>query len=137
MARTIVFTAFIVMMITTAAGAVEPGCYTDPDLRVIDGDSVEFQGANVRLIGFDTPEVRGHEECDEELALGERASARLRELLEAHRAIICITGTDCQFDRECGILAVRVSRQTLNVGSILISEGLAVPFTGEQGDWCE
>ena len=128
------FVIALTLALATPAVAVEPGCYTDPELRVIDGDSVEFQGANVRLIGFDTPEVRRYE-CEEELALGRQASARLRELLETRPAILCITGTDCGHGRECGFLAVRMG-QTLNVGSILMSEGLAVPFTGEQGDWC-
>ena len=87
-------------------------------------------------IVYDTPEVRGHQECEEELALGRQASARLRELLETRPTILCITGTDCGHGRECGFLAVRMG-QTINVGSILMSEGLAVPFTGEQGEWCE
>ena len=129
-------TLAILLLLASPAWAVEPGCYPDPELRVIDGDSVEFQGANIRLIGFDTPEVRGHEECEEELALGQRASARLRELLETRPTILCITGTDCGHGRDCGLLAVRTG-QTLNVGSIFMSEGLAVPFVGEQGDWCE
>ena len=127
--------AILALLITAPAMAVEPGCYTDPELRVIDGDSVEFEDTNIRLIGYDTPEVRSYE-CEEELALGRQASARLRELVETRPTILCITGTDCGHGRECGFLAVRMG-QTINVGSILMSEGSAVPFVGEQGDWCE
>ena len=111
-------------------------CIRDPDLRVIDGDTVELYEDSVRLAGFDTPETF-RPRCVAERRLSERATARLRGLLESHDAILCLPGTTCGRGRPCGVLMVLRGGYTLDVGSILISEGLAVPFTGSLGSWCE
>lgn len=107
---------------------------------VIDGYTVRvpmFDSLTVRLLGFDTPETGSRAECDAERELADRATERLRDLLRQHDSILCMPGTDCGFGRSCGFLAVQVDGYSLDVGSILISEGLAVPFADEQGEWCE
>ena len=118
-------------------------CIQNPELEVVDGDTVEWlptevleEPLNVRLLGFDTPET-SRPECPDERALGEQATERLEELLESHEAILCITGTMCGHNRPCGVLVVQQGGFTLNVGSILMAEGLARPFTGQMGEWCE
>ena len=123
------------LLAVPAWAQVEPACYLDPALEVIDGDSVRHDGVNTRMIGYDTPEIRQHE-CPEELALGQQATERLRDLLETHTVMLCTPGSDCGHGRPCGWLAILDGNETLDVGSILIAEGLAIPFTGSLGDWC-
>jgi hypothetical protein len=48
---------------------------------VIDGDTVRWQGRIVRLIGFDAPETGDRARCQSERERGNRATARLRELV--------------------------------------------------------
>ncbi|MBX5157635.1 thermonuclease family protein [Rhizobium sp. NZLR8] len=102
---------------------------------VTDGDTVRVVGdaAGTRLVGFNTPEVFSPQ-CDYERQQGELASARLRELVADGRARLtkvacaCRPGTEgtkkCNHGRSCGTLLV----DGKDVGTILIGEGLAVPF---------
>ncbi len=105
------------------------------EFSVTDGDTVHVVGdaTGTRLVGFNTPE-KFSPQCEYERQLGERASSRLRELV-AHGsaqltkvACACGPGTEgtseCNYGRSCGILRV----DGKDVASILISEGLAVPF---------
>lgn len=105
------------------------------EFTVTDGDTVHVVGevAGTRLVGFNTPE-KFSPQCEYEPQQGERASARLRELI-AHGsarltkvACACAPGTEgtkkCNLGRYCGTLLVGGK----DVGSILISENLAVPF---------
>ncbi|MPQ95670.1 SH3 domain-containing protein [Thioclava sp. JE_KL1] len=121
------------------------------DVRVIDGDTVAIRGerANVRLVGFNTPEV-GSAACNAEYALGQRATSRLREVIRGAKRIdfqrvacACRPGTEgtraCNYGRECGSLWV----DGRDVGSLLISEGLAVRYIcgrtrcpPRPGNWC-
>ncbi|TBB60701.1 thermonuclease family protein [Rhizobium ruizarguesonis] len=105
------------------------------EFTVTDGDTVHVTGEAVgtRLVGFNTPE-KFSPECEHERQQGERASARLRELVARGSARLtrvacaCAPGTEgtdkCNYGRYCGVLRV----DGKDVGSILISEGLAVPF---------
>ncbi|RUM17290.1 thermonuclease family protein [Rhizobium vallis] len=105
------------------------------EFSVTDGDTVHVVGeaTGTRLVGFNTPE-KFSPQCEYERQLGERASSRLRELV-AHGSIqltkvacACAPNTEgtseCNFGRSCGVLQV----DGKDVGSILISEGLAVSF---------
>ncbi len=106
------------------------------DIRIIDGDTINVRGmtANVRLVGFNTPET-WRPSCTAERQLGERATARLHQLvlgaasIEFERvACSCRPGTEgtdqCNFGRFCGSLFV----DGRDVGNTLIAEGLAVPY---------
>jgi endonuclease YncB( thermonuclease family) len=104
-------------------------------IRVIDGDTIRLNGRrpNVRLVGFNTPETR-RPRCPAEAALGAQATRRLRELVREGNldftrvACACAPGTEgtdaCNFGRACG----RLKSSGRDVGDILISERLAVPF---------
>ena len=121
------------------------------EIRVIDGDTLDIarQSANVRLVGFNAPEVSSPR-CSNELALGRRATDKLKSLISSAQSIeltrvrcACALGTEgtsrCNFGRQCGVLKV----DGLDVGKILISEGLAVSYIcgrtscpPRPGNWC-
>jgi endonuclease YncB( thermonuclease family) len=120
----------------SSAGVSQAPVYTAAEFTITDGDTVKIRGARTgtRLVGFNTPETF-RPRCDAGLALGERATARLEELVRSAdlvelRLVPCACrpgteGTDaCNFGRSCGILTV----EGRDVGDILISEGLAARF---------
>ena len=103
------------------------------DVRVLDGDTLKTRDGDYRLVGFDTPETF-RAKCLQERALGERAKARLAEIVArggldlTEVACSCpqrALGTaDCNRGRRCGKLTARGE----DVGVVLIREGLARPF---------
>jgi len=125
-------TSVAVLFLATPAFA-EP---IDPtDIEVIDGDTIQIhhQRLNVQLVGFNAPEIH-NASCQAEAELGARATRRLRELVRAgglefeYVRCSCPEGTQgttaCNWKRDCGTLKSRGR----DIGSILIAEGLAVPF---------
>jgi len=102
---------------------------------VTDGDTIRVNGepSGTRLVGFNTPE-KFSPQCARERDLGNRASARLAEIVSKSSmqltkvACSCTPGTEgtarCNYGRSCGILRA----DGRDIGEILISEGLAVPF---------
>lgn len=105
------------------------------NFTITDGDTIRLKdGTPVRLVGFNTPE-KFEPQCSQEAALGNRASARLIELVATAKstklalvACACKPGTEgtkkCNYGRSCGTLMV----DGRDVGQTLITEGLAVPF---------
>ena len=103
-------------------------------IEVIDGDTVRFSGAVYRLVGFDTPERGDKARCDDERRRAEAATTRLRSLIGSGDARLirvacaCRPGQEgtrnCNYGRLCGSLLVG----GMDVGWILISEGLAHPY---------
>ena len=102
---------------------------------VVDGDTVDVDGKRWRLQSFDTPETF-YSRCAYERQLGERAKRRLQQLLDTAREID--TKTDGKRERWRRILG-DVYVDGVNVGDILISDGLAVPYNGRgpRKDWCQ
>ncbi len=102
-------------------------------ISVVDGDTIRIDGKLTRLVGFNAPET-WKPNCAAERNLGEAATRRLRQLVEGGAArfagvrCACRSGTEgtsaCNYGRACGSLQV----DGHDVGSILISEGLAVRF---------
>ena len=118
---------------------------------VTDGDTIRLNGARkgTRLVGFNAPETH-NAVCRREQELGDRATSRLKQLVATSDlelvtvACACAPGTegtnDCNYGRSCGSLLA----DGRDVGEVLISEGLAVPFVcGATGcpptprPWCE
>jgi endonuclease YncB( thermonuclease family) len=105
------------------------------DVRIIDGDTIRVyhKHPNVRLVGFNAPETR-RAACEAEGELGTKATRRLRELVRRgnleFQYVVCscpegAQGTPaCNHGRDCGTL----KSNGRDVGTILIEEGLAVPF---------
>lgn len=121
------------------AGWLTIGCETAAEpinprsVYVIDGDTIDLDGERFRLVGFDTPETYSPQ-CDYELALGNEATRRLRELVASGELLdlIVLPGRD-RYDR--GLARLYVGRA--DVADILISDGLAREYGGgrRQG-WC-
>ena len=115
----------------------------------IDGDTVRMNGTVYRLAGFDTPERGDLARCDAERRRAEAATARLRALIaegDAHLvrvACACRPGQEgsryCNYGCLCGSLSIGGG----DVGSVLISEGLAHPYVcgatscPQRRPWCD
>ena len=108
-------------------------------LVAVDGDTIKCNGVNMRDLGDGAPNVSGYDtpetfraKCDRELALGEKATARMSELL-AH-ARVYDSGVVDRFDRPLVWVRLPDGR---SVGSVLMAEGLAVEWTpAYQAEWC-
>ena len=100
--------------------------------RVIDGDTVvTASGEKVRLMGFDTPEIRG--ECPRERAMARQATAMLQQL-----AASGLTLERRGRDRYGRTLAAARTPAGGDVAATLIRAGLAHPYEGRgpRGGWC-
>lgn len=103
------------------------------EVIAVDGDTIDHGDDRYRLVGFDAPETF-RAQCDAEKALGLRAKDRLREIIQTNGQVELEINPE--MDRYGRLLATaRVSGK--EVGSILISEGLARPYAGgKRGSWC-
>lgn len=94
---------------------------------IIDGDTVDIDGERIRVLNIDAPETRGSR-CERELILGLRAKERLAQLLRAGTVRV----DRCEASGRCmdqyGRTLAKLSTATGDVGQILISEGLALPW---------
>jgi endonuclease YncB( thermonuclease family) len=117
------------------AGLAAAETISRDQVRVIDGDTVRLfnMTPNVRLVGFNAPEIR-RAKCEYERQLGGQAARRVRDIVRSevlefeYVDCACPPGTEetpaCNYGRSCGILKA----DGKDVGDILIAEGLAVPF---------
>jgi len=110
-------------------------------VRVVDGDTVEvlariwpdhYVETLVRLAGIDAPELRGR--CAEEIALAERAKARLSALLAGNRLQLL----DVRYGKFAGRVVARVlTEDGRDAAAILVAEGLARRYDGgRRQPWC-
>ena len=144
--RVVIITNIIFVLAVTAALLcikAAADCYpvTPAEVTIIDGDTVDALGERWRLtldgdsaahpMGFDTPETfRPH--CEAERALGETATARLREMVAAGGLVLCAAGRADRYGRQLGTL----SADGVNVGEVLLGEGLARHWPEKEIDWC-
>jgi endonuclease YncB( thermonuclease family) len=117
-------------------------------ILVIDGDTVRANGQVYRLVGFDTPESGSLAHCDRERKLADAATNRLGQLIASAQmalepvACSCPPGTEGTLRCNHGRLCARLQADGRDVGTILISEGLARPYVcGQSGcprrqSWC-
>lgn len=99
---------------------------------VVDGDTFWIGDMKVRIADIDTPETHGPR-CREEEKLGLRATRRLRALLNA--GAFSLEPVERDRDRY-GRALRRVTRNGQSIGALLVSEGLARPWTGARQPWC-
>jgi len=113
------------LLLLPASGQARAGC------RAIDGDSLVCGRERVRVIGLDTPELRGR--CRAETQLARTAQARLQQLV-ARGVTLERRGRD-RYRRTLAVVRLRGGR---NVAAIMIRERLARPYDGRRsrGGWC-
>ena len=132
--------AFLVPM-GLAAGAEIGVCKRSdcpvPPLCVVDGDTIRASGQDWRLLGFNTPELRGA--CKDESELGAKARDRLVHLLNRATSIRRAVPIDKEPKDRYGRELVRLYIDGVDLAVILIREGLAVDYEGGKRDsaiWC-
>jgi len=112
-----------------------PVCSVDVRARdncVIDGDTFYLGGTTVRIADIDAPETHPPR-CALEADLGDRATRRLSQLLSAGPFKLVRDNRD--LDRYGRRLRVAI-RDGRSIGRMLVSEGLARPWTGKRRPWC-
>lgn len=100
---------------------------------VVDGDTIWLHGQKIRIADIDTPEV-SEPRCSSELALGNRATDRMLELInEGPFELKGWPGRDAdRYGRKLRLLI----RDGRSLGDILVSEGLARTWSGRREPWC-
>jgi endonuclease YncB( thermonuclease family) len=100
---------------------------------IVDGDTLWSNGVKIRVADIDTPEV-SQPHCAAEKALGNRATVRLMELVNAGPfEVRAWQGRDeDKYGRKLRVLI----RDGRSLGHILVSEGLARTWTGRRQPWC-
>lgn len=99
---------------------------------VIDGDTLDHDGLRYRITDINSPEVSSPG-CAAERQLGERATRRLRDLLNAGPFELVRTERDEDpYGRKLRI----VRRDGQSLGQVLVAEGLAHEWRGYKEDWC-
>jgi micrococcal nuclease len=102
------------------------------DNCVIDGDTFYLGGTTIRISDIDAPETHPPR-CAREADLGDRATRRLSKLLSSGPFKLVRDGRD--IDRYGRQLRVAI-RDGRSIGKMLVSEGLARPWTGKRRPWC-
>jgi endonuclease YncB( thermonuclease family) len=100
---------------------------------VVDGDTIHYAGLKIRLEDIDAPETYQYK-CASELALGQRATNRLLELINAGPFELVNRG-DRDEDRY-GRKLRTIERNGRSLGEILVAEGLARRWDGARRSWC-
>lgn len=103
------------------------------EVFAVDGDTLGHGSERFRLVGFDTPETF-RAQCAEEHRLGQKAKRRLEEIiLTAGHVQLEIQEHPDKYGRHLAVARAGGHE----VGSILISEGLARPYQGgKRSPWC-
>lgn len=101
---------------------------------VVDGDTLWLNGEKIRVADIDAPETHPPR-CDAEADLGNRATRRLAELVNAgpFEAQVASDGRDAdRFGRKLRVLV----RDGQSLGAVMVDEGLARSWTGRRQPWC-
>lgn len=99
---------------------------------VVDGDTIWLEGQKIRVADIDAPETHEYR-CASEKELGDRATKRLKDLLESGPITLgSIDRDEDRYGRKLRI--VRVNGRS--VGDTLVDEGLARYYAGGRRPWC-
>ncbi len=102
---------------------------------VVDGDTFWLDREKIRIADIDTPETHPPR-CAREADLGERATTRLRSLLNSGPFSLHPANDGRSHDHYGRRLAI-VTRNGSSLGQMLVSEGLARPYSGgPRQPWC-
>lgn len=117
------------------------GALTLAHPHAIDGDTLSADGERYRLAGIDAPEVGQGARCMDELVAGALAAQRVRDLLAGAAQVVATPQRDPAGPRRWprdryGRRLARVSVDGVDLGALLVGEGLAVAWDGTRHDWC-
>lgn len=99
---------------------------------VVDGDTLWIEGVKVRVADIDAPETHDYK-CASEKALGDRATIRLRQLVNSGTVTLrSIDRDEDRYGRKLRIVMVDGE----SVGDTLVGEGLARWYEGGRRPWC-
>jgi micrococcal nuclease len=100
---------------------------------VIDGDTIRYGGVRIRLADIDAPEIT-NPKCASEAALGDRATQRLVQLINAGPFQVVRAGgrDEDLYGRKLRVL----TRDGRSVADTLVAEGLARRWDGVRRSWC-
>lgn len=115
-----------------AAAAFTLCTATPRDTCVVDGDTFWLHGEKIRITDINAPETHGAA-CPAERTLGDRATRRLVQLLNAGSFDLEVEGrAQDRYGRQLRV----VRRGGRSLGAQLVDEGLAEPWRGRRSDWC-
>ena len=122
-----------VVLLASSASAIEICGKAKRYTCVVDGDTIWLKGEKIRLMGFDTPETTTAF-CggDTEKQLGNKATERLQELLTNNDFSVHRDGKD-RYGRTLAIIRI----DDVNVGDMLVDEGLARYWPDGDEFWCD
>lgn len=131
------------LVAATSSKTTEPGeassrvrfsfCHTGGGYNcVVDGDTIWFEGTKIRIADIDTPETHDYK-CQAEKELGDRATARLRQILQSGTiSLRPVDRDEDQYGRKLRIVMVDGE----SVGEALVDAGLARWYEGGRRPWC-
>lgn len=131
--RDVLRTAIFVLTLACGPASAIGMCGSGPRVNcIVDGDTFWLNGEKFRAVGYDTPETTTNL-CggNAERQLGQQASRRLMQLFNETQITLLRQGED----RYGRTLAV-VRSDGVNVGDILIGEGLARSWPDGCEFWC-
>ncbi|MEM1372038.1 MAG: thermonuclease family protein [Pseudomonadota bacterium] len=96
---------------------------------IVDGDTFWLNGTKYRIAGLDTPEVNAP--CTRGRITSARATERLQQLMSNATLQLAVTGVD-----RYGRALVAVWSNNALVTDVMISDGVAVRWTGRRHKWC-
>ncbi len=130
----------LIAILSLCVGCTNSDLISKTEIQVIDGDSIRYQGENVRLKGYNTPEI-GHAECAYERNLGNKAKSRLATLIQSSEELELSLqhkrNGELSRDKYGRLLgSLYLNRQ--NVANIMVREQLAEYYdgTGQRRSWC-
>lgn len=102
----------------------------------LDGDTIVIDGRHIRIANIDAPEIHDYR-CEAELRLGLAAKRQMVALLAGGAVVVHVgdPSSGRTVDRYGRTLAT-VEVDGLDVGEILIAEGLARRWDGKRRPWC-
>ncbi len=108
-------------------------CHTGGGFNcVVDGDTIWLEGQKIRIADIDAPETHDPG-CASEKTLGDRATARLHQLVNS--GPVSLRSIDRDEDRYGRKLRI-VEVDGRSVGDTLVEEGLARWYEGGRRPWC-
>jgi micrococcal nuclease len=99
----------------------------------LDGDTIMCDGERIRISNIDTAEMPPHARCSYEADLAVRAKDRLTVLMAGQVSIL----RDAPRSRDrYGRTLAHITSDGLDVGEVMVAEGLARHWDGRRRPWC-